>query len=263
MKFAKFDGNRIEALKGAQGICPGCGAELVAKCGEIKLHHWAHKGNRNCDPWWEPETEWHRSWKNSFPIECQENILYDEQTGEKHIADIRTTHDLVIEFQHSHIHPDEHRQREKFYKHMIWVVDCTRLKGDYPRFLKGKTDFRLTDEQGRFFVDYLDGCFPSAWIGSSVPVIFDFKGTEIIDDPNDIRNHLYVLFPASNRRESDLFVISRASFISNTIHDKWFKKQQEPPKQIANAPIINNIQSGRRESPYVSDRGKIIKRRRL
>jgi len=49
MKFAVFNNNKIEASKGAKGYCPSCGSELIAKCGNVKINHWAHKGNRNCD----------------------------------------------------------------------------------------------------------------------------------------------------------------------------------------------------------------------
>ncbi|MBC8883345.1 hypothetical protein H9X57_07610 [Flavobacterium piscinae] len=136
MKFAIVNGIKSEALKGIKGICPSCGSELIAKCGVQKINHWAHKNTRTCDSWWESETEWHRSWKNNFPIEWQEFILFDTQTKEKHIADVRTENGLVIEFQHSHITPQERYLREKFYKNMVWVVDGTRLKRDYPRFFK-------------------------------------------------------------------------------------------------------------------------------
>ena len=47
MKFALINGDKAEATKGAKGFCPSCGSELIAKCGEVKVNHWAHKGNRN------------------------------------------------------------------------------------------------------------------------------------------------------------------------------------------------------------------------
>lgn len=141
MKFALFEDRRIEATKGAKGVCPNCRSELIAKCGEFKRNHWSHKSDRNCDPWWEPETDWHRSWKNNFPNDWQETPRCDEQTGKIHIADVYTSHGLVIEFQHSHIDPQERSSREKFYKNMVWVVDGTRLKRDYSRFLKGTKIF--------------------------------------------------------------------------------------------------------------------------
>lgn len=111
MKYALIDDLRTQATKGARGLCPCCGSELIAKCGEQKINHWAHKGTRFCDPWWEPETLWHRSWKDKFPDVWQEYAQFDEQTGEKHIADIRTNQGLVIEFQHSHINPEERKSR--------------------------------------------------------------------------------------------------------------------------------------------------------
>ena len=43
MKFALINNCRAEAAKGAKGICPSCGSELIAKCGEVKINHWAHK----------------------------------------------------------------------------------------------------------------------------------------------------------------------------------------------------------------------------
>ena len=52
MRFALVDSNKLEATKGVKGICPSCGSELIAKCGNVKINHWAHKGIRNCDPWW-------------------------------------------------------------------------------------------------------------------------------------------------------------------------------------------------------------------
>ncbi len=263
MRFALIENIKTEATKGAKGICPNCGSELIAKCGDFKVNHWAHMGIRNCDPWWENETEWHRAWKSNFSNEWQEVFLTDETTGEKHIADIRSSYGLVIEFQHSHIDQTERTTREKFYKKMVWVVDGTRLKRDYPRFLKAKENFRLTKKKGLFFVDYIEECFPAAWIGSSVPVIFDFKGVKPISDPRDWRNYLYFLYPKSYVRESMVAIISRQSFIHSVTTGDLLREKQEPEKQTIN-PQKNNIQSlPRRPSEYVFERGRFVKRRRL
>jgi hypothetical protein len=270
MKFALVCGKKTEATKGAKGICPSCGSDLVAKCGKFKINHWAHKRIRNCDLWWENETEWHRSWKNNFPVEWQEIVLPDERTHEKHIADVRTSYDLMIEFQHSHIDPEERTKREKFYKNMVWVVDGARLKRDYHRFLKGKSNFRNTEKKGYYFVYSLEECFPSTWLGSSVPVIFDFRGTESISDINDMRNSLYCLFPKRIDGEAILAAIERDTFINSTIDGKlllWIqnlmdnKTKQEPQNQNAKPQIKNNIR--RHESQYVLERGRFIKKRRF
>ena len=261
MKFALVDNNKFEATKGIKGICPSCGSELIAKCGTVKINHWAHKGSRNCDPWWENETEWHRTWKDNFPKDWQETILIDEISCEKHIADIRSIHGLVIEFQHSHIDPLERIKRENFYKNMVWVVDGTRLKKDYPRFLKAKESFRLTNKKGIFLVDFPEESFPPNWVGSSVPVIFDFKGMDKINYANDWRYPLYLLFPKTNRRESYVGIFSRESIIENIISGDFLK--QEPTKQVEQSPL-NRIQTTpQRQSQYVFDKGRYVKKRRF
>jgi competence CoiA-like predicted nuclease len=112
MRFALSNNERIEPTKGAKGVCPSCGSELVAKCGEIKRHYWSHK--KKCDDhWWENETEWHRNWKNQFPKEWQE-VIHKDESGEKHIADVKTDEDWVVEFQHSAIASEERNSRDKF-----------------------------------------------------------------------------------------------------------------------------------------------------
>jgi hypothetical protein len=75
---------------------------MVAKCGPRVMHHWAHAGRRNCDPWWENETPWHREWKNLFPEDCRE-VSHTAPDGEVHRADIKTPAGIVIEVQHSNM----------------------------------------------------------------------------------------------------------------------------------------------------------------
>lgn len=232
MRFALINNIRTEANPQLQGLCSCCSSPVIAKCGKQKIWHWAHKSKTNCDIWWEPETEWHRNWKNNYPADWQEISLHDEKTSEKHIADVRTVHNLVIEFQHSHIEPQERTSREMFYKNMVWIVDGTRLKRDYPRFLKGKmnsfenTIFYNTDNPKIFRIDLVDWCFPSAWLESSVPVIFDFKGDGLLDDSDGLRNTLYCLFPQVGRY-ARVAEISRKAFINATTNGEWTLRVQE------------------------------------
>jgi competence protein CoiA len=237
MHFALIDNVRKEAEHGLIGLCPGCFQPVIAKCGRQRIWHWAHRNNKICDNWWEPETEWHHSWKNKYPVDWQEVFLPDNQTGEKHMADVRTTHDLVIEFQHSHIDPTERQSREKFYQNMVWVVDGTRLKRDYPRFLKGKNHFHYI-KQGVFRVYDPEECFPSAWLGSSVPVIFDFRGIEAIDSTKDTKSHLYCLFPIQIGRSIFLAEIPRKIFIHTTINGEWLFRSRH---------FIDNLIQARQE----------------
>ncbi|WP_208116649.1 MULTISPECIES: hypothetical protein [unclassified Rhizobium] len=107
-----------------------CGSAVVAKCGPRVVHHWAHKGRRNCDPWWENETEWHRQWKNHFPEECRE-ISHIAEDGEIHRSDIKTPHGVYIEVQHSAMTDAERKSREEFYKNLIWVIDGQPFKKNF------------------------------------------------------------------------------------------------------------------------------------
>ena len=135
MKFALVHGKKVEATKGARGRCRYCDSEVIAKCGEIRIDHWAHKGRRHCDHWWEPETEWHRSWKDKFPNDWQE-ARHEAEDGEIHKADVKTEDGWVIEFQHSFLNQEERRKRNAFYRKIIWVVDGLRRKTDKLQFQK-------------------------------------------------------------------------------------------------------------------------------
>lgn len=136
MKFALINSEKCEATKGAKGLCRCFGSELIAKCGENRVHYWAHKVDLNCDPWWENETDWHHSWKNNFPEKWQEVIYMDEVSGEKLIADIKTDSHWVLEIQHSPIKPEERRSRNAFYSKLVWVIDGKKSKRDKPKFCK-------------------------------------------------------------------------------------------------------------------------------
>lgn len=148
MQFANVNGERREAMPGMNGICPMCGASVIARCGTLRVWHWAHRGLRECDPWRENETAWHRRWKGRFPQAWQEIIAFDH-SGERHIADVRTDSHTVVEFQHSRLDPVERAARERFYGDMVWVVDGTRLKRDWARFEKAHCELVLV-KQGTF-----------------------------------------------------------------------------------------------------------------
>ncbi len=124
MMYARIvDGSVSVALKGVAGVCPSCGKPMTPKCGDLKVHHWAHRGKRDCDPWFEGETAWHMGWKNIVRPECCEVVIGD------HRADIATVGEfgnrLVVELQHSPIAPEVVRNREAFYGNMIWLFHAT------------------------------------------------------------------------------------------------------------------------------------------
>ncbi len=174
MKFSLVNGHRHEAQPGLYGTCPACRQAMIAKCGEVKIPHWAHKGRRTCDPWWESETEWHRAWKGHFPEGWQEVVHYAE-SGEKHIADVKTDRGWVIEFQHSYLKPEERRSRDSFYVKLVWVVDGARRKRDSEQFRNALNQGTpIGSSNGRRIHFPEDGAILREWSGSPAPVFIDF-----------------------------------------------------------------------------------------
>ncbi|WDE05060.1 hypothetical protein SG34_027800 [Thalassomonas viridans] len=100
MKFALVDGVREEPSPKVKGVCQFCGKPTMSKCGTKVRWHWAHTHKGLCDPWWDNESQWHRDWKSYWANEYQEIVNFDD-TGEKHIADVKLPTGTVIEFQNS------------------------------------------------------------------------------------------------------------------------------------------------------------------
>lgn len=153
---------------------------MVAKCGEVKIWHWAHQGRRFCDPWWDNETEWHRTWKQQFPDGWQE-VVHPAENGIKHIADVKTERGWVIEFQHSYIKPEERRSRDSFYSKLIWVVDGTRRKRDREQFAKALNEGTPVGTKSPVRRVLSDKCgLLREWAGSNAPIFFDFGGQQVL-----------------------------------------------------------------------------------
>jgi len=137
MQFANVNGIKARPEPTLRATCPHCGSEMISRCGRVKVWHWSHIRNPHCDRWWESETQWHRDWKNCFPVEWQEISHTDPTTRELHIADVKNPFGLVVEFQHSRLKPEEREARENFYDEMVWVVDGLRGELDESWFNMG------------------------------------------------------------------------------------------------------------------------------
>ncbi len=144
MQYAIVEGEKRKPFKGGKGLCPQCGASLIAHFGEIEPPHWQHVQKVDCIPWYEPKTEWHIAWQNRFPKAWKEFSVKNQITGEEHFADVRTDKGIVIEFQNSPITPFIIRQRETFYGNMVWVVNANTFKDSFV------IASRVTDEVKRF-----------------------------------------------------------------------------------------------------------------
>lgn len=158
MQFAlSNEGEKIEAAKGVEAFCPNCRRPVLAKCGRIKVRHWAHAAGKDCDPWYEPETEWHRAWKALFDPEQVEVAM-----GE-HRADVLAG-GRVVELQNSPISPKEIEARERFYGRMAWIVNAER-------FAK---HFYLVRAKGGGVFSFRWKHMKPSWRFARSPIVLDF-----------------------------------------------------------------------------------------
>ena len=104
-------------------MCSACNNILVAKKGNINMHHYAHDKNTNCvikrDK--DCKTAWHILWQNIAKPEFLEKYINND--GKIHIADVINEKNMIIEIQHSNLSQEEIEKREKFYDNMIWILD--------------------------------------------------------------------------------------------------------------------------------------------
>jgi hypothetical protein len=179
---------------------------------------------------------WHRAWKDCFDVGWQEKLHFDPETGEKHIADIKTDKGFIIEFQHSAIKPSEMQSRESFYKNMVWVVNGLRLKNDYRHFLKGFAEKKPTIVEGYFRFSCPEETFPANWLASLKPVYFDFQGF----DPrlDEISEPLWCLLPGREDQDALVARISREQFIELSSKDPRLL-----PSRESFSAQVNRIQS--------------------
>lgn len=162
MRWGIYNGERIlpNPLKKEGVTCPSCGKELIPKCGQIKVWHWAHK-IKDCDDWKEGETSWHLDWKSKFPEAWQEYVMI--KNGEKHRADVLTKNKRVIEFQKTSISYENILKREKFYDDVYWVLSGQQFAKNlliYPK--KG-------------YYAFLWKWAPETWLRAKSKIIIDMK----------------------------------------------------------------------------------------
>ena len=130
MLFALVNGEKFEAMPKTEGKCPLCNEIFYSKCGDINIWHWAHYKDNSCDSWYEPESEWHRNWKMVFGRNNSEIIISRDEA--RHIADIQTRENVIIELQNSPIPRPTIYQRESFYgERMIWIVNGKHFKHNF------------------------------------------------------------------------------------------------------------------------------------
>lgn len=194
MHYALVGNIRVGPEKGLEGaVCPICKQPVYARCGEVYIPHWAHKSVIDCDPWQEPETQWHRDWKNRFG-DMQEQM--HEKDGTRHMADVKTPEGTIVEFKHRYINAEGQRTRQAFFgETMFWVVDCASNPKRAERFKDNMycLDRERVSSYEVWSTREASKCFPRAWINCRRFVFFDFGEEDLWyifprrdDDPDAI-----------------------------------------------------------------------------
>lgn len=219
MEFSLVNGVRSRPRPDLRGVCGLCGGETYSRCGPIRVHHWAHFRAGNCDPWWEPETEWHRAWKSWFP-ESNREVTVVSENGERHRADVKTDIGRVIEFQYSPIRVRDQRVREEFYGQMVWVVCGHRIPKDVSKFASALEMAKVVSNDPLRLTISIDRCnLLKRWSTASVDVYLDFSD-EILSAAGFKFGYsfLWQLKPSENPGRMLVTPVRRRSIVESAIH---------------------------------------------
>lgn len=234
MKFAIVGNNKHQKpTKGAKGVCPVCGEEVLAKCGKIKAHYWSHLADSKC-VYKGNKGEWHIAWQNEFPDDWQEVLLINTENNERNLADVRTPNGLILEFQHSHIKDEEKTARELFYKNMCWVVDGTnwsKIRTYFENKYKDASEEEIEKRVGIDKYDY-EMIFSAVWASSSVPIFYDFYGQNTSEERTRWQEYLYCCFPYRDWVGFYAVPIKRQNFIKIAREDRLQKMMHDIQRSI-------------------------------
>lgn len=213
MIYALSHTGLVRAKPETKGLCPHCQSIVIAKCGEIKIWHFAHVVNQDCDLWHEGETAWHIEWKDNFPKEMI------EKTIGIHRADLLTPSGFVIEFQHSPLEPKAIRAREDFYKKMIWVVDAST-------FADNITLYERTGAEDMPTVQFLWRWKHDFWKNARCPMFLDFTNGLPQDAASD-EPRLLLLRRVGKNGFGEGVLVPKKTFIDHFLKDKPSKSLLE------------------------------------
>lgn len=184
---------KIKPTKDIDAYCEICTSPLIAKMGQFRIHHWAHKSTSDC-PAIKPEGEWHRWWKSMLPkknVECVVN-----KNGQIKIADILLSHGKVVELQNSPISIDEIKLRESHYDDMFWIFNCTKAF-DLGRFFfqKHKGYWSFEWKHGQKILSFADkkvflDLGQDVFLMNSVSIDGPCKGNGFMKDRNKFVDYL-------------------------------------------------------------------------
>jgi len=141
MLLAVKDNTRARPNKtGERAMCPVCQVEVISKCGEINVWHWAHRASLGCDSWMESDSQWHAEWKALVPEDWIEIVI--EKDGKRRLADIRLLNGCVVKLQHGPLSPEQIREYERFFGNMVWIFDVRETTEPSDSFESPRLNFR-------------------------------------------------------------------------------------------------------------------------
>ena len=141
MLIAVNEGTSVRPTRtGERASCPVCDGEVVSRCGEINVWHWAHRAATGCDPWLEAESEWHAEWKSLVPETWIEVII--EKDAQRRSADIRLPNGRVVKLQSAPLSPQQIRAYESFFGNMLWIFDVREARETMDAVGKPRLDLR-------------------------------------------------------------------------------------------------------------------------
>ena len=160
-KTINIDNYEHNIMKG-NIICKVCKNLMIAKKGDILVHHFSHKSDiSNCIMNSINKGEWHKMWQNFCIPENTEVIKNkDENTF---IADIYNPNSTyTIELQDSYLEKSKIKDRELFYDKMMWIIN-----------LRNKNiDMYLEDDYSNKKYIFIK-CYNKYFIFCKKPVYFD------------------------------------------------------------------------------------------
>jgi len=156
-------GKSILPTKGVKGFCPGCGGKMVARCGSIVRHYWAHAKGKDCDTWSDSVGPWHLAWQDCFPRECQEVWMGDNN---EHRADVKGEHQ-ILEVQKSPISATEIAERESFYGNMSWML--------YGEDFEDRFKLYAIPESRELLFEFRWLRWKKSWVGAKKTVYIHFR----------------------------------------------------------------------------------------
>lgn len=240
MKFGRLNGERVKPKSHLKGVsCPKCGTELIAKCGEIRAHHWAHKNKLQCDDWMEDDNEWRDSWLNEFEEDWQEVLI--ERAGVQHFADVETEKKTIILLHQSRLTPEIIREREDFYQTPVWIFNAGLHKQDVAHFLKafenGWIRFpKIQNNKNPFLMItefYIEKVFRKEWLSARFPVFLDYstaKDSQIYPLAKQL-NEIWYLTPITVLGFRILFHYPKKSLIKSLIDRPGLNLEQMADKK--------------------------------